>query len=74
MASRNGIKQKIWIQAQLLGETRFYLPIPCANGHNTYFYVSNGHCSACQNDDMKAKRARWYKEGLNNRGKPRMRA
>jgi hypothetical protein len=74
MATKDHIKEKLWIQAALKGETRFYLPQGCVNGHNVHFYVSNGHCSSCQKQHMKTKRQKWYSQGLNNAGKPRVRA
>ena len=73
MAARNHIKEKLWIQAALKGETWFYLPKGCVNGHNVHFYVSNGHCSACHKDQINKIRQKWYSQGLNNAGKPRVR-
>jgi hypothetical protein len=55
MAKPNGIKQKIWTQAQLLGEMYFYVPGGCINGHDEYFYTSNGHCSRCHKIRMKKR-------------------
>jgi len=72
MAAKNHIKEKIWIQATLKGEKRFYLPQGCVNGHNVHFYESNGHCSSCQKQHMKNIREKWKKSGLNSAGKPRL--
>lgn len=58
-ANRNDVHRRR-IEAQLRGEVKFEVAIPCNNGHFIR-YASNVKCAQCQIDAMLARRKRQLK-------------